>query len=228
MLKSGNYSDIANAKGNDGLVKTKVDQIIDYVDNDAIFTQQMNSAENKLWKNTNVTELAGNGYDTERLVDRTVLSEYELLDKHGVSYITDQKNNVILSVETGNPEFEAKLLPYENNADAYKSQIALTVTKTVSAQDKDLSYDNISEIVKFQNPVGRRDMLAITGNANPKLGEFSESLKERDSSATELITFTPPTGIEAEITIVTQVLIVTMIALVIVVGGILIIKKKVL
>ena len=214
--------------GNDKVVTTNVCQIIDYVDNDAIFTQQMNSAENKLWKNTNVTELAGNGYDTERLVDRTVLSEYELLDKHGVSYITDQKNNVILSVETGNPEFEAKLLPYENNADAYKSQIALTVTKTVSAQDKDLSYDNISEIVKFQNPVGRRDMLAITGNANPKLGEFSESLKERDSSATELITFTPPTGIEAEITIVTQVLIVTMIALVIVVGGILIIKKKVL
>ena len=102
------------------------------------------------------------------------------------------------------------------------------VSKTVSAEDKDLSFDNIAEIVKFQNTVGRRDALAVTGNANPKFGEFIESLEERDSSATELITFTPPTGIETEVTMKTQILIVIAIAAVIVIGGILVIKKKLL
>lgn len=221
--------------GNDTVVSTKVRQVIDFVDNDFVFTPAMNATENHLWKASNVTELAGNGYDSERLLDKTVLSEYELVDKHGVSYITPYKTNVILSVDTiknsdlvGNAGFEAKLLPYEFNQDAYKSQLALTVSKTVSAEDTDLSFDNIAEIVKFQNTVGRRDALAVAGNANPKLGEFAESLKERDSSATELITFTPPTGIEAETTITTQVLIVIAIASVIVIGGILIIKKRVL
>ena len=221
--------------GSDVVVSTRVRQVIDYVDNDLVFTPAMNATEDHMWKSSNVTELAGNGYDSERLLDKKVLSEYELVDKHGVSYITPYKNNVILSVDTarnsdlvGNAGFEVKLLPYEHNQDTYKSQIALTVSKTVSAEDTDLSFDNIAEIVKFQNTVGRRDALAVTGNANPKLGEFAESLKERDSSATELITFTPPTGIETEVTMKTQILIVIAIAAVIVVGGILIIKKKVL
>ena len=221
--------------GSDVVVSTRVRQVIDYVDNDLVFTPAMNATEDHMWKSSNVTELAGNGYDSERLLDKKVLSEYELVDKHGVSYITPYKNNVILSVDTaknsdlvGNAGFEVKLLPYKHNQDTYKSQIALTVSKTVSAEDTDLSFDNIAEIVKFQNTVGRRDALAVTGNANPKLGEFAESLKERDSSATELITFTPPTGIETEVTMKTQILIVIAIAAVIVVGGILIIKKKVL
>ena len=223
--------------GSDKQVTTRVRQVVDYVDNDFVFTPTMNATENHIWKNTNVTELAGNGYDEERLIDRKVLSEYELVDKHGVSYITGYKNNVILSVDTarntdlvGNSGFVAKLLPYhkDENPENYKSEIELTVSKTVSAEDKDLTFDNIAEIVKFQNTVGRRDTLTVTGNANPKLGEFPEALKERDSSATELITFTPPTGIEAEVTLTTQILIVIAIALTIVVGGILIIKKKVL
>ena len=221
--------------GNDVVVSTRVRQVVDFVDNDLVFTPAMNATENHIWKATNVTELAGNGYDSERLLDKKVLSEYELIDKHGSSYITEYKTNVILSIDTarnselvGNAGFEAKLLPYEHDENAYKSQLALTVSKTVSAEDTDLSFDNIAEIVKFQNTVGRRDALTVTGNANPKLGEFPEALKERDSSATELITFTPPTGIETEVTMTTQILIVIAIAAVIVVGGILIIKKKVL
>ena len=54
------------------------------------------------------------------------------------------------------------------------------------------------------------------------------ALKERDSSATELVTFTPPTGIRAESTLTLQILAVVLIALVIVSVGIVIIKKKVL
>ena len=202
----------------------------------------MNASMNKTWKTTNATELAGNGLDSDRLLDRAVLSEYEMIDPDGVDYLDPQKHNIILSVDTrnlydtlpeetknkGNAEFEKGLVPYQADPNKYTSQLALTVTKTVSAQDKDLSYDNIAEIVKLENNVGRRDMLAIPGNANPKLGEFAQSLYERDSSATELVTFTPPTGQKTEVAMTAQILVVTIIALAVLVVGIVIIKKKVL
>ena len=91
-----------------------------------------------------------------------------------------------------------------------------------------MAYDNLAEIVKIENSVGRRDMSVVVGNAVPKNDEFTEALKERDSSATELITFTPPTGIEVEEGRTTQILILVITSLAIVIGGIIIIKKKVL
>ena len=92
-----------------------------------------------------------------------------------------------------------------------------------------MRYDNLAEIVKFENTVGRRDTTSITGNANPGTSEiFKTSLSERDQSATELVTFTPPTGIEANTSIIAQVLIIVIISLGIVAVGIVVIKKKVL
>lgn len=255
-LKVGQYLGTSYYTGdirNDKIVKTRVRQVIDYVDNDAVFSALYNNTKNQIWKTTNVTELTGNGYDHERILDRAVLPAYSIVDKNGKSYIAEGKTNIILSVDTlrtqdvdneeskDNSGFENTLEPYSyylankefNTGDLatdveYKSQIALMVSKTVSAQDKDLTYDNLAEIVKIQNTVGRRDMLAVPGNANPVLGEFKASIEERDASATELVTFTPPTGIEAEIPMTTQILIVTLVALVIVAVGIVIIKKKVL
>ena len=230
--------------GNDKVVTTRVRQVVDYVDNDAVFAAQYNNTKDHMWRPTNITELSGNGYDFDRILDRAVLPAYSIMDKHGREYIADGKTNIILSVDTvgtlettsDNSGFENTLEPYAYylaNKDvdaeaAFKSQIALMVSKTVSAQDKDLTYDNLAEIVKVQNTAGRRDVLSIPGNANPKLGEFTASIQERDASATELVTFTPPTGIKAETPMTTQVLIVTLVALVIVAVGIVIIKKKVL
>ena len=129
-----------------------------------------------------------------------------------------------------NSGFEAKLVPYKENADAYKSQIVLTITKTVSAEDdaNNLNYDNIAEIVKIENSVGRRDIVAVPGNANPTLGEFEVALKERDSSATELVTFTPPTGINSGTVMTIQILAAVVVALAVIAIGIVVIKKKVL
>ena len=230
------------AAGNeDKIVKTKVRQVIDYVDNDSVFTQSYNTDNNHMWRNTSITELTGNGYAENRLVNSLVIPEYEILDPKAISYITAQKKNVILSIDNqsqptatqnSNSTFEKELIPYEKDTTSskedYKTQIVLTITKTVSAQDDadNLTFDNIGEIVKFENTVGRRDVITVTGNANPKYGEFITSLRERDTSATELVTFVPPTGIEVNNQITTQVLIVTIGALVIVAVGIVIIKKK--
>ena len=242
----------------DAIVTTRVRQVVDYVDNNAIFIAAENLESNHSWRNTTITELTGNGYEADRLVDRNVIPEYQLIDKDGISYIDTNRNNVVLSMDTledvtganssGNNEFEVNLIPYlaAGNEENYKSQIELTISKTVSAQDDadNLAFDNIAEIVKIENAVGRRDEATVPGNANPEgvkntdpetmeadpieKGEFIASLVERDASATELITFTPPTGLKTEVTLTTQILLITMISLTILVIGIVIIKKKVL
>lgn len=222
----------------DKVVTTRVRQIVDYVDNDGIFSAELNNAKDHSWKNTTVTELTGSGYGNDKLLSDVITTEYELIDKKGIAYITEQRNNVILSIDSqeatgdqlNNSGFVAKLVPYKENAEAYKSQIVLTITKTVSAEDdaNNLNYDNIAEIVKIENSVGRRDIVSVPGNANPTLGEFEVALKERDSSATELVTFTPPTGINSETVMTIQILAVVVIALTVIAIGVVIIKKKVL
>ena len=181
------------------------------------------------------------------LVSSSVMPEYRIIDKDGIDYITENRRNIIISsdssadyVEDGpNAGFSRELVPYEINPDGYKSQIELTVTKTIAAQDDmdSLTFDNIAEIVKLENNVGRRDVASVPGNANPKgamindefeKGEFAGASLERDASATELVTFSPPTGIEAKAVITTEVLIMVAIALIVVVVGIVIIKKKLL
>lgn len=240
ISKAGEYlgtTYYTNDVRTDKVVTTRVRQIVDYVDNDGIFSAELNNAKDHSWKNTNVTELTGSGYGSDKLLSDVITTEYELIDKKGIAYITDQRNNVILSIDTqentdqmNNSGFEAKLVPYKENADAYKSQIVLTITKTVSAEDdaNNLNYDNIAEIVKIENSVGRRDIVAVPGNANPTLGEFEVALKERDSSATELVTFTPPTGINSGTVMTIQILAAVVVALAVIAIGIVVIKKKVL
>ena len=110
------------------------------------------------------------------------------------------------------------------------TEMKLTMTRSIDTEisDEDLAYDNIAEIVKFENTVGKRDIETIAGNADPKLGEFTASLEERDASATELITFTPPTGLNTNTALTIQMLMVSLVALVILAIGIIVIKKTVL
>ena len=225
-------------QNSDVVVKSKVRQLVDYVDNNAVFTAAYNTENDHMWRNTSITELSGSGYKANRLLDNNVIPTYDLVDTNGIAYMTDEKNNLILSIDSqetnvkSNAGFESELTPYavSDESNPYGSQIVLTITKTVAAQDDadDLSYDHIAEIVKFENSVGRRDISTITGNANPREGEFATALKERDSSAAELVTFTPPTGNEITATMIAQILIITVVGLGILVAGVVIIKKKVL
>lgn len=226
-------------------VTIRVRQLVDYVDNDAVFTTAYNEEANHSWRNTTVSELTGSGYDDERLLDNAITQTYQLVDINGMTYITEQRNNVILSEDNlentdkndqtiGNNGFEKKLSVIDVSrgeiTDASMSTITLSISRTVAAakDTDDLTFDNLAEVVKFENTVGRRDVAATPGNANPHLGEFETALYETDSSATELITFTPPTGLEVQSGMTFQVLLVIVVALGIVAIGVVIIKKKVL
>lgn len=243
-LDLGKYVGRSYYTGNiadDAIVPTRVRQLVDYIDTDGTFTASYNNTENHSWKNTTINELLGDGYERDRLVEASLLSEHNSVDKNGIQYITKQRNNIVLSIDNyeqvdslNNSGFEQTLYPFaiaeENEAYNYKSEIALTVTKTVSAEDDadNLAYDNIAEIIKYENFVGRRDEATIPGNANPEVEQFEETLKERDESATELVTFTPPTGLRVETGMTLQILFISGIALVILAVGVVIIKKTVL
>ena len=240
----GSYYYTGEVSESDAVVKTKVRQLVDYIDNDGEFEPEFNGNKDHSWKTTSSMELQGYGYNDERILDFEVTAINELYDDHNKAYISDDNKNLVLSVDDigndtdtlNNNGLEADLVPINLNGNnegdnRFNSEIDLTVTKVVSAQEDadNLAYDNIAEIVKFENSVGRRDITSIPGNSNPKkTGEFSEGLSERDSSATEIVTFTPPQGIEEQSVLTNQVLIAVVMALGIAAVGIVVIKKKVL
>ena len=231
------YYQGVNANNKDKVSTLAVRQLIDYVDNDAVFNSSKNNGVNSSWRNANINEISGNGFEENRLIDKDIIRENNIKDKNGVFYVTPQKNNLILSVDSiadtqtlTNKDFETKLLPYEVDNTKYSSAITLKISRTIAAEsDADsLAFDNIAEIVKYESASGRRDYTTLPGNANPVEGEFATAISERDSSATELVTLTPPTGIDPKMELTIQVLAITVVALGIVAIGIVFIKKKVL
>ena len=238
------------------LVKSRIRQVVDYTDADAVFDASYNKTRDNSWRNTVVSELAGNGVSKERLLSKDITALNRLFDKNDRKYTDDSGNHITLSIDEmdekesnfDNSGFEKELVPVDTNTldheriveadtdgngevngndNKYTSDLFLVITRTVSSQDdeKNLTFDNVAEIVKSMNTVGRRDIKVVSGNANPKYGEFEIAIKERDSSATEIVTFTPPTGIDMNTNLMNQVLIMTTVGLMIVGAGVIIIKR---
>ena len=226
-----------NANGKDSISTVTVRQLVDYVDNDAVFNASQNNGTDSSWRNVSINEITGNGFESNRLISEELIRENNIKDKNGVFYVTTQKNNLIVSVDNredtetlSNKGFETKLLPYDADSTKYSSKIALKVSRTIAAESdaNSLAFDNLAEIVKYEVTTGRRDMTSIPGNANPLNGEFVSAIDERDSSATEIVTLTPPTGINSKAELTLQILVISIVALGIVAIGIIVIKKKVL
>ena len=233
-------------------VSTRVRQIVDYTDNDGVFDTSKNNTQDAYWKNTSVLELAGNGLDKNQLLSSSITATNMIYDDDERTYISDEKNNVALSVDVMNEKAELNNAGFEKELEPLKiegteaidlgktdpdgnmiygdsiSKLYFKVTRTVSSEDDadNLNFDNMAEVVKIMNAVGRRDIKVVSGNANPKFGEFEVATAERDTSATELVTFTPPTGIDPYKEMLNQILIATTAGLMIVGVGVIIIKRK--
>ncbi len=246
----------------DIIVKTKVHQIVDYVDTDVDFIDLNNVTRDQSWLNATVEYLLDN-----KLIDPAVVQiidkngkvtgqtranrmanndeRYAIIDKGQREYMTESKNNIILNVDNNadvdtatNPDMIRELLPYSSNKnyDEAVAKINLEVSRYYSSELDNSDIENIAEIIKLENTVGRRDVRSIVGNANPyalnevkmPIGEFAEAAKEPDTDATELITLSPPTGLDSKIIRETQMVIVCTVAVGILLIGIILIKKKVL
>ncbi len=209
---------------------------------------------------------------------------FTIINKDYREYITETKNNIILSIDNGGPEdeveteespeateateekdnpdegmgtnpgFVKKLYPFSSTvidpklsdeekakkeAEAYEKSIATIAVQSsryYSSESDGSDVDNIAEIVKYENSVGRRDYRSVTGNADTfaqdeegePIGEYAEAGKEPDTDATERITLSPPNGLESGVRRTIQLVSVALVATVILAIGIVIIRKKVL
>ena len=118
--------------------------------------------------------------------------------------------NTIIQTES----FASALKP----GDEITKTLILSQLITPENSDDDLTYSNMVEIVKTSNEAGRRMAFSVAGNQNPLL----DNAQELDSSAAERIIILPPFG-EVHI-----YYIVGLIAAVVLIGGIILIKRKVL
>ena len=206
----------------DVVVKTTVDQLVDYVDNDiSISKEDTESVANQSW--TDSSDIDRKNKLSLMAYNNSTVDDKNLQDDKKRAYVATGKNNISLSdnermsndvVETtyyrtktinGQPQTSAddriikpivepftlkmyttadeniasetrskynsnitkELMPESVNADESKATMTI-VTASQGSEDaiKNMNYDNLVEIVMYSNPVGRRDIAAIPGNAN--------------------------------------------------------------
>ena len=160
---------------------------------------QYRGAENQGWTVVNVNDLTNN--DANQVYSRLVNNSLtETISKFNTMLVT---KDLAKALEPGK-ETDNKTL-------------VLTKVITPENANDDLTYENIAEIVQTSNTVGRRMAYSIVGNQNP-----TENPSEVDSSQAERIVILPPTG-EPYL-----YLGIGAIAIIILIGGVIIIKKKVI
>lgn len=118
--------------------------------------------------------------------------------------------------------------------------ITLDISRYYASEEDGEDVDNLAEIIKYENTVGRRDIRAIAGNASTyelekdapdytyTVGLYQIAGKEPDTSATEVVTLTPPTGLDSGTKLIAQIVITALISGIVLIAGIVLIKKKVL
>ncbi len=225
----------------DKVVTSTVRQLVDYIDNDARFSGQQNATTDTSWSNVTATEL-------KSMVKPEIVTEQNgediVLDDKEIRYQTENINNLVVSVDStestlNNSGFIIELTPQEAEQGKFMASMNLTITREVAGDSDDLQIDNIAEIIKYNNKVGRRDELTIVGNQVPAQALIDKNIMkadgtvsagmqyERDTSATEVITLSPPFGSELS-TWRLQVLGSITLGLAVVAGGIVVIKKRIL
>lgn len=235
---------------NDSVVTSTVRQLVDYIDNDVDFNEAINSEPNTSWSTIKAEQL-------KRLVKPEIVVEKDgeqtVLDEKEARYETADRNNLTVSVDSygvadntlNNNGFIVELVPTQ----ALQGERAITgldrvsmelaISRYIGSDSDDLQIDNIAEIIKYNNKVGRRDDVTIAGNQAPAIAlkkNIPDALPEtvsagmvyeRDTSATEVVTLSPPTG-SGLMTWKLQVIGSVAAGLTIIAGGIILIKKKIL
>ncbi len=263
FIEYGNYVGLNyyNNKNNDTdkIVETKVEQIIDYVDKDVTAPVEDNSLiENSSWKTMTLNELK-NGKLLDDKVYTNINGESILADSKGRSFIEGGTNNILVSEnENYNPSASGSLVPSAASNGLNKNssgEIRIVVSKQLSEEtSKDDVYNNVAEILVYSNTVGRRDEIAVPGNAEIARGEYIAATGykrgaqltdytgakevevngtilhlngEHDTDAPNYITITDPTGISIrDYNRRTYYPIAIVIGGIILAAGIIVIKKK--
>lgn len=172
---------------------TTANQLVDYVQNNLQFDSNKDVNKDNKWSVITADNLISgdlvNSKYAEQLKQFNTIIQTETFGTEALVPGQETTRTLILS----------QLITPENEAD-------------------DLTYSNMTEIVKTSNSVGRRMAYSVVGNQNPTANEPSEV----DTSMAEKIVILPPFG---EVYIY---YIIGAVVAVLLIGGIILIKRKVL
>lgn len=200
---------------NDKVSSIKFDKILDYVDTDLVFNEKGSERQtDKLWATATDEDLKTLYVkETSYTPIESLANKLRLVNPDKVTYVSYKgdlpvASNLVVSVDdrtsdndsnTVNSGMSKFLMPYlEAKAGDSRGTIFLEVSKVIASETEsdDMQFENFAEVIQFTTQTGRRTNYATTiGNANASLGEFEESTKEPDTSATEVVTLIPPTGL---------------------------------
>ena len=217
----------------DKKVKTKVNQYIDYVDNDLIFKPEENRNENNQIQYLTYTtkEIAKRGLLKDVTPDVKVITDGRR-DYFNEDLKENTNNNLAFNIEDENinPRFYKYDIPTRFKLDDtistkdtdisdYFYEIDLQASRTLTSEIdiEGMAIDNLAEIVKISNTVGRKayvkeDVTSSEGYIGNTTMEDVGSIekpgseisivevarKDTDTDFTEYVTFSPPTGLNPE------------------------------
>ena len=188
------------------IVTTSADQVVDYVNNNLQFRADDNQ---NVWSIISTDELINN-----KLVNSNVAG----IIKKNVGGREVNQYNSIVQTET----LKKDLIPVSEGTTDDQTTIStkLVLSQLITAQNDtdDLTYDNIAEIVKTTNSVGRRMAYSVAGNQDP-----TQIPSEVDAAKAERVMILPPFGSATYVYII-----IALAAATILVVGIILIKKKVI
>lgn len=186
----------------DKVATTTANQVIDYVANNLKF----DASQNKNWKAISPEEIASQKLVNARLQDK--------LQAYNTIVTTTNESSLAQALV---PEIYQKA----QNKGSSSAEEILYLTQSITSENEteDLTYNNIVEIVKISNTVGRKNEYSIVGNQDP-----TKKPAEVDSSSAETVKILPPFG--AQNIAIIAITITASVA--ILVAGIVLIKKKVL
>lgn len=200
-----------NNRGN--IVTTRADQVIDYVNNNLQFRETDNTG---IWSIISTEDVINgqNGEDSN-LVNSKV--------KNAIQKTVDGRTVNIYNSIVQTTSLNKDLIPVGTEGatdDQTSTSTKLVLSQLITAQNDtdDLTYDNIAEIVKTTNSVGRRMAYSVVGNQDP-----TQIPSEVDAAKAERVMILPPFGSATYIYIIIAIA-----ATAILVVGIILIKKKVI
>lgn len=177
-----------NREGN--IVETTVNEIVDYVGYQS--TDDGHATRNNLnfvaednnglgWNYKTADELKDDG----KLSEKAAYGEsYNPTDPTSLKAGADTYSTIIVNGSLDNSTLKPKLF-YDNEDDVVKAEKDLTLSKMISSSSgtDDLTYNNMVEIIKLTNDVGRRTQYSTVGNQDPTKGPMEVDTDEAQEVA---------------------------------------------
>lgn len=233
--KDNTFYYTGTVKDRNSIVKTTINELVDYVGtNYDIGTGgevkirnniQFRAQDNPGWVVIEKEELFGNGDKTKALVNNKLKDQVALYNtvikneaiKKDLVPILEDANAVNIAGELNERPMTIDEYIKNNSTSVASTKLVLTQVITADNESDDLRYNNMAEIVKTSNTVGRRNNYSVVGNQDP-----TKLPIEIDADASQEVVILPPFG---------QKYIYYALAIgvaIILIGGIIFIQKKVI